>query len=227
MKPFDGLLLALVVATTVAPTPSFAQTRHEPRGNSGGTAVARDQDRRPRQSASANQHAAARAVPRVYAAPQVAGPAVVHPYYYRPNYYYRPVRPYYVGPYLAPTYVFRPHTYLHFGVVLGYPVPYAYAYPYPVPVYGYGAPAAPVVVGPSTTQFGSIALRFSPPDASVHVDGGYAGLVQDFDGSRGTLTLTAGHHQVEISAPGFESVTLDVNAYPGQITPYQGSLRPY
>ena len=105
-------------------------------------------------------------------------------------------------------------------------MPYYYSYPYPVPVYGYGAPTGPVVVGPSASQFGGVALEFSPSDASVYVDGGYAGSVRDFDGTDGTLTLTAGRHRVEITAPGYEPAQLDVDAYGGQIVPLQGSLQP-
>jgi len=169
---------------------------------------------------------------RAYAAPHavrpyVAGPYGAHPYSAHP-YYYHPYGAHaYYGPYLGPAYVFRPHTYLRFGIVLGYPVPYAYAYPYPVPVYGYGAPPAPVVVGPSSTQYGGVALQFSPSEAAVYVDGNYAGTVHDFDGSTNTLTLTAGRHHIEITAQSYETVAIDVDVTPGQIVPYQGSLRPF
>src|SRR5205085_1377051 len=106
-------------------------------------------------------------------------------------------------------------------LVLGYPVPYAYGYPYPVPVYGYSAPPAPVIVGPNSTQYGGVSLEISPSDATVYVGGGYAGVVRDFDGSEHTLTLANGRHRVEISAPGYEPMTIDVDVVPGQIVPYQ------
>ena len=226
----------ILAATTLAGTPAFAQS-HREHGNAehqNGPAARVEQN-------STNQ-AAPRAVPRAETRasvaprvvhPQVVRPHVVQPYYARPYaarpYYAHPyyARPYYAHPYYPRPYVFRPHTTLNFGVVLGYPVPYTYAYPYPVPVYGYGAPRGPVVVGPSSTQYGGVSLEFSPPDASVYVDGGYAGVVRDFDGTQNTLTLTSGRHHIEISAPGFEPVTLDVDTYAGQVVPYQGSLRPY
>jgi hypothetical protein len=237
MKRAQSTITAvIVVATTIAGTPAFAQNRHE-QGNG---------ENRNAPAARAEQRATGQAVPRAvpraethaYVAPRAVQSQVVRPYYnhapavrpyYAHPYYAHPyyAHPYYAYPYYPRPYAFRPHTTLSFGVVLGYPVPYTYAYPYPVPVYGYGAPRGPVVVGPSSTQYGGVSLEFSPPDASVYVDGGYAGVVHDFDGTRNTLTLTAGRHHIEISAPGFEPVTLDVDTYAGQIVPYQGQLRPY
>jgi hypothetical protein len=188
--------------------------------------------------APSQQRAVPRAVPRTYdsraygygAHPQAVHPSYAHPSYARP-YYAHPhyVRPYYsYYPHYVRPYPFRPYTTLQFGIVLGYPVPYSYyAYPYPVPVYGYGAPSGPVVVGPSSAQYGGVALEISPPDATVYVDGNYAGLVHDFDGREHTLTLAAGRHHIEISAPGFQTMVLDPDVYPGQVVPYQGSLMPY
>jgi len=161
--------------------------------------------------------------------PYVARPYAVHPYvarpYYAPRAYYAPY-PYYARPYYTGPYAFHPHFSIGFGIWAGYPVPYAYAYPYPVPVYGYGAPSASVAVGPNSTQYGGVALEITPADATVYVDGGYAGLVRDFDGTKQTLTLAAGHHRVEINAPGFEPMSFDVDTVAGQIVPYRGDLQP-
>jgi len=190
----------------------------------------------PSAAAPVQQRAVPRAVPRTYdnrgygAHPQAVHPSYARPYnahpYYAHPYYGRPYYSYF--PRYARPYPFRPYTTLHFGIVLGYPVPYSYyAYPYPVPVYGYGAPAGPIVVGPSSAQYGGVALEISPPDATVYVDGNYAGLVRDFDGREHTLTLAAGRHHIEISAPGFQTMALDPDVYPGQVVPYQGELQPY
>ncbi len=148
----------------------------------------------------------------VVVAPRVVRPDVVRPYV---------ARPYYVRPY-----VLRPRFSIGFGFFAGYPVPYSYAYPYPVPVYGYGAPAAPVYVGPNVAAYGGVSLEITPSDASVYVDGSYAGLVRDFDGTQQTLTLTTGRHHIEISAPGYEPMAFDVDTVPGQIVPYRGDLQP-
>jgi hypothetical protein len=162
-------------------------------------------------------HAVPRAVPRSYAYPAhpyTAHPYVVHPYH-----------PYVVAPYYRP-YVFHPYFSVGFGFWAGYPVPYTYAYPYPVPVYGYGAPSTDVTVGPSSTQYGGVSLEVTPADASVSVDGGYAGVVRDFDGTEHTLTLASGRHHIEISAAGFQPMSFDVDTVPGQIVPYRGDLQP-
>ena len=140
-----------------------------------------------------------------------------HPYY-APHYYGYPA---------YHPYVFRPHFHLAFGVYVGYPVAYTYAYPYPVPVYGYGAPAAPVVVQPNSTYYGGIALEITPSDGQVFIDGNYAGIVRDFDGTNQPLTLTGGTHHVQIDAPGYQTLTFDVQVQPGQVIPYQGALQAY
>jgi hypothetical protein len=132
----------------------------------------------------------------------------------------------YYGPAYRP-YVFRPRVRVGFGLFLGYPVPYSYSYPYPVRIYGYGAPGYPVVVGPSQSIYGGVALEITPDDAEVFVDGAYAGIVRDFDGTRQPLTLAAGTHRLEIRLDGYEPTMFDVTVQPGQVIPYQGDLRPY
>jgi hypothetical protein len=123
--------------------------------------------------------------------------------------------------------VFRPRLSIGFGIFAGYPVPYTYSYPYPIAVYGYRAPVAPVVVGPGSPYYGGVALEITPIDGEVFVDGSYAGYVGDFDGTRQPLTLTAGTHRVEVQAPGYEPLVVDVMVQPGQVIPYRGDLRPY
>jgi hypothetical protein len=249
------LLKSTAVLTVILTVPAVAtaQERRGPHGDNGSRGSAQDHSA-PRNENRAVGRAVPRTAPPAAVAPRaevvrpevvrpnVTGPAVVapahpnvaHPYatrpyvvhpYYAPRPYYAPyhyyVRPYYTGPY-----VYRPHFSIGFGIWAGYPVPYAYAYPYPVPVYGYGAPAAAVAVGPNSTQYGGVALEITPGDASVYVDGGYAGLVRDFDGTKQTLTLGAGHHRIEINAPGFEPMSFDVDTVPGQIVPYRGDLQP-
>jgi hypothetical protein len=139
---------------------------------------------------------------------------IIAPRYYGAGGYYRP-------------YEFRPRTRINFGIFLGYPVPYSYyAYPYPVPVYGYGRPGAPVVIDPGSSYYGGVSLEISPSDAEVFVDGQYAGLVQDFDGTQRPLTLTAGSHRLDVRAPGYEPLAMDVNVNPGEVVPYRGDLQP-
>ena len=165
------------------------------------------------------------AVPRSgVAVPRVA-PYSNNRYYYGGHYYpspwhgwygYAPFHPYY----------FSPHYSIGFGVYLGYPVPY-YSYPYPVPVYGYGAPYGDVTVGPNNVAYGGVALQITPPDAAVYVDGNYAGVASDFDGTRQPLTLVPGAHHIEINQNGFQPLAFDVTVQAGMVTPYQGALQPY
>jgi hypothetical protein len=141
-------------------------------------------------------------------------PRVYSPGVYAPRSYYRP-------------YVFRPRYSIGFGIFLGYPVPYTYSYPYPIEVYGYGAPRNEVYVTPGSTSYGGVALEITPSDAEVFVDGEYAGHVEDFDGTTQPLTLTPGTHRIEVQAPGYEPMSVDVGVQPGQVIPYRGDLRRY
>ena len=143
---------------------------------------------------------------------------------YRPNYSYRPYS--YGRTYVRP-YTFRPWTRLRWNIFIGYPVTYSYTYAYPIPVYGYGAPVRPVIVGPNSSYYGGIALEISPDDAAVFVDGTYAGVVRDFDGTEQPLTLTSGTHRIQLDAPGYEPLTFDVTVQPGMVVPYQGSMQAY
>jgi hypothetical protein len=179
-----------------------------------------------------NREVYSRAVPRAQViAPRVERPAVVAPRAYAaPRVYAPSYRSYYGGYYgFRPgfrPYAFRPYTRLSFGIFLGYPVPYAYSYPYPVPVYGYGAPSAPVYITPSSTLYGGVALQITPDEAQVFVDGQYVGTVRDFDGVSGPLNLTAGRHHLELTAPDYEPLALDIDVAPGQLTPYRGDMQP-
>ena len=156
-------------------------------------------------------------------------PGHVSRYYYGGRYYANPWHGWYGYAPFHP-YYFRPHLRIGFGVYVGYPVPY-YVYPYPVPVYGYGAPSGEVRVGPNNPAYGGVALQIGPndsvDDAAVYVDGTYAGIVSDFDGSRQPLTLAQGTHHIEIDHNGFQPLTFDVTVQPGMVTPYQSSLQPY
>jgi len=227
------LTAAFLAATTVAAVPAFADDHHDRRPSSqarsegdhdrGGRAVGRAVPREAERPAVVAPRSAERPV---VVAPRVVRPTIVRPEVVRPYYAPRYVRPYYARPYYARPYVFRPRFSIGLGVIVGYPVPYSYGYPYPVPVYGYSAPPAPVVVGPNSMQYGGVSLEISPSNANVYVDGAYAGVVEDFDGTRETLTLAAGRHHVEITAPGYSPMVFDVDVLPGQTIPYQGGLQP-
>ena len=124
-------------------------------------------------------------------------------------------------------YVFRPRFSIGFGIFAGYPVPYTYSYASPIWVYGYRAPRERVFITPGSPYYGGIALEMTPYDADVFVDGEYAGRVEDFDGTTQPLTLTPGTHRLEVQAPGYQPMTVDVGIQAGQVVPFRGDLRPY
>ena len=144
----------------------------------------------------------------------------------RSRYSYAPRSRYGYRSYYRP-YVFRPRFSIGFGIFSGYPVPYSYSYPYPISVFGYRAPVAPVIVGPGSPLYGGISLEFTPYDADVWVDGTWAGQVEDFDGTSQPLTLVPGTHRIELQAPGYAPLVMDVVVQPGQVIPYRGDMRPY
>ena len=67
-------------------------------------------------------------------------------------------------------------------------------------------------------------LKVKPRDAEVYVDGYYAGIVDDFDGTWQQLRLDDGGHRVEIRKPGLPPLTFDVMVQPGRTVTYRGDL---
>lgn len=73
---------------------------------------------------------------------------------------------------------------------------------------------------------GELRLQVHPRFAEVYVDGYFAGNVDDFDGMFQSLTLEEGPHKIEIAAPGFDTLIVDVRILPGRKTTFRGELRP-
>jgi len=93
--------------------------------------------------------------------------------------------------------------------------------PYGYPSYGaYGYPS-------SYTAFadGDLRLKVKPRDAQVFVDGYYVGLVDDFDGVFQRLHLPSGPHRIEVRAPGWQSLTFEVQIRFDETTTYEGNLQ--
>jgi hypothetical protein len=63
--------------------------------------------------------------------------------------------------------------------------------PYPYPYHYYGYPEA------------SVHIEVTPKTAEVYVDGYYAGVVDDYDGTFQRLRVEPGEHEIEIYADGF------------------------
>ena len=101
--------------------------------------------------------------------------------YYRPYYY----RPYYYSPFFDPWYG------------------YQYPYPYPYPPYPYAYRAY--------EPDASVRLEVKPKQAEVYVDGYYAGIVDDFDGTWQRLHVPPGGHEIELWLEGYRTVRQQVH----------------
>ena len=108
----------------------------------------------------------------------------------------------------------------------GYVVP-AYGWPYL-----YEAPTASTTPGPrdgSATPpqpqslAGRLRLDVEPRgDQQVYVDGYYIGTPEDFGAE---VELESGPHSVEIEAPGYETLQVNVNIAPGRSITYRARLK--
>ena len=135
-------------------------------------------------------------------------------YYNYPRYSYYPRYPY-------------PYGYGAFGLGYFYYDPYRWGSIRTYPGYGYGASAYDGYYARPYTSFdtGDLKLDVSPRQAQVFVDGSYAGIVDDFDGAFQSLKLERGPHRIDISAPGYETLTFDVRIEGGREVRYRGDLR--
>ena len=73
---------------------------------------------------------------------------------------------------------------------------------------------------------GSLRLKVRPRFAEVHVDGYYAGQVDNYDGIFQRLRLEEGPHHIEIRYPGFVPLEFEVMILPGETITYEGLLQP-
>ena len=74
------------------------------------------------------------------------------------------------------------------------------------------------------SNMGGLSFEITPSSAELFVDGAQVGTVGEFTPTTQPLGLPAGPHEIEVRAPGYRSMTLDVNIIAGQVIPYQGTL---
>lgn len=140
------------------------------------------------------------------------------PRYYAPSHYDRWARH---------SYRWSPVGYAPWGLIAGSIGFGAYSAYGSYGAYGvYGAPYAPHAPYAFGYDMGGVRLRMRPRDAQVFVDGYYAGLVDDFDGTFQQLRLEAGGHTIEVRMPGFEDLEMDVHVQPGRTITLHEDLRP-
>ncbi len=222
MAPMYVLLAALVIA---APATVFAQEGEAapreavPRGS-------RPQDDNPRTGTAIRRSAPAPNPPREAAPPPRVdnrGGAVERGRDDRRDDRGRTV----VVPDRRRTVIVRsPNIYNHYDPRNRYPYGYGafgLGYFYYDPYRWSGAGAYPY----NTFDVGELRLDVSPRHAQVFVDGYYAGVVDEFDGAFQALKLSSGGYRIDISAPGYETLTFDVRINPGQDVRYRGALRRY
>jgi hypothetical protein len=128
------------------------------------------------------------------AVPRPPGHTVVAPQHYRPYYYYPYYSPWFYGGFYP--YYYSPFYFSFYGAF-----PYgAYGYGYPPPYYYYGR----------WDNTGSARLEVSPRNTQVYVDGYYAGVVDDFDGTFQRLNVESGEHELQLFLDGYRSFSQKV-----------------
>jgi hypothetical protein len=73
---------------------------------------------------------------------------------------------------------------------------------------------------------GGLVLTSVPDVAQVYVDGYYVGLAEEFGPHGRPINLGAGPHQVELRAPGYETLTFKVVIEPDGLVRYRGEMQP-
>jgi hypothetical protein len=231
-KPI-AIALAAVVCTTLFPTDVDAQSRGRSggarsgggRGPTVGRAVPRGGGARiaprggvrvaPRgnRSGSFDRGRFYGSRSRVIVSPRVVVRAPLRSYYY-------------------PYYGFRPGRSIGLFGRYGYGYPYRYGYPYGAYgysngyyPYGYGGYGYGSYGGYRGSVYGDVRIQGAVRNAEVYVDGYYAGVVDDFDGTFQRLELEEGPHEIEIRAPGFPPLRYDVNVEPGRTTTIHANVR--
>jgi hypothetical protein len=93
--------------------------------------------------------------------------------------------------------------------------------PAPPPIESYGSAPAERSAMP-----GRLVLDIVPADAQIYADGYYVGVPGDFSLDRGGGVFDAGNHRLDVSAPGYEPVSVDMRVTSGQVVTYRAALKP-
>jgi hypothetical protein len=117
---------------------------------------------------------------------------------------------------------------------VGYPVAYPYAWynPFAYPGYddgygygnGYGNGYG---LYTSRADYGGLSFDIQPYTAALFVDGVYVGTVGEFSSQEPPLTLAAGPHHIDLTAPGYQPMSFDITVVGGQVIPYEGTMAPF
>jgi PEGA domain len=77
---------------------------------------------------------------------------------------------------------------------------------------------------PSNDEKGVLHFKVKPRKAEVYIDGTLVGNATDFEGLFHKLKLDPGVHRVELRAPGYAPLLVNVRIQPGQSVTYRGEL---
>src|SRR5215813_13783846 len=141
-----------------------------------------------------------------------------YPYPYPYPYSYRSPYPAYPPP-VYPTPAYPPSAY----PPSTYP-PSAYPPGSTQPTYPQSGYPPQGSIRPSQPNTGGMSFEIQPSDAQIYVDGQYVGTVGQFSPTSQPLGVTAGHHHIQITAPGYRTMEFDADIAPGEVLPYQGTL---
>lgn len=78
---------------------------------------------------------------------------------------------------------------------------------------------------PAPPAMGLLRFAVTPGTAQVFVDSYYVGTVDDIN-AQNVLTLEAGPHRIEIRAPQYRTITVDVRILPYETVTYRAALEP-
>jgi len=98
--------------------------------------------------------------------------------------------------------------------------PFYGPYPWwPIAAYGWG-------YNPVFDYRAEVRIQATPSEAAVYVDGFYAGVVDDFDGTFQRLPLTPGGHKIELFLEGYRTVHKSLYLQPGGTVKMHETLVP-
>ena len=145
-----------------------------------------------------------------------------YPLAYSSAYYDPFYDPYGYSSYGYPAYGYPATSYPAYPPASGYPPPSNYP-PSAYPPDRQG-PQGSIGVQPSQANTGGLSFEITPNTAQLFVDGASVGTVGQFTPTTQPLGLVAGRHRIEVRAPGYQTMSFDVDIIAGQVIPYQGAL---
>ncbi len=105
------------------------------------------------------------------------------------------------------------YPYWGFGWGWGWPY-WGGGWGYPAPYWGYYDPSP------------EIRLEVKPKEAQVYVDGYFAGIVDDFDGTFQRLRMRPGNHELTLHLNGYRTVTQNIHVGQGQDSKIKYQMEP-